>query len=481
MTHDLAAVEVLVVGASPHPGPEAAAVAREIAARLPQGRPGRVVLLSHTPDGPGGGHDGSSRLEEPYPVPAHRAGPLLLDWARRGIAWSETRADLAALRARLAATDGAPALRRQGVVTRVGRCEFLSRGRVAIEVYGPGGGTVVVTPHRIVLAPGAVPAVPDLPGIFDCTFLTSRSLLDLPEVPASLVVLGGGSLGCEIAQGFARLGAGVSLVESAEQLLPGADVDASREVERALREDGVRLVLGARAVKVAPTLDGGAWLGTDGGGDVAGEALVVAAGRRPHPRLYTSLGLDVAGIRTGGGRLVVDDRLRTTNPDVLALGEVTGLPGYAAAPGPMARVAAVNSLGRKTAMRWAAPVPMRVARTDPEAVQIGDPTDALQDGCGTGRADGPGPGAFVRIVVGPPSGRGLLGLGGPSARTVLSATLVGAGAADAAAQIVLAVNAGLPAATLIDTTATDGTWAAAVQVAVAQALAATADGGTAAG
>jgi hypothetical protein len=478
-TSDPSRVEVLVVGAGAQPGPDAAAAAREIAARLPDGHPGRVLLAVH-PDQAAVDGDVTDR---PLPVPPHRVGPILLDWAARGLRWAQTRDDLDVVRSRLADLDGPAALHRLGVEVAYGRVAFLGRGRVALDPSGAAD-TYLLNPNRVVLATGSGPTVPDVPGIAETQLWTPSSLLDLSELPGSIVVLGAGSLGCEVAQGLARLGSTVTLVDARPRALPDADPQTSATVEQALRADGVRLLLGATVEKVAPTLDGGAWVGTDIGGDVAAQALVVAAGRRPRT---AGLDLAAAGIRTDGtGAVLVDDRLRTTCAEVLACGEVTGLAAYGAAPGPMARVVAVNAVSRRPGLRWAPPIAASVTRTDPQVVRIGDlvgpetgpgadldadPKVERGDGAGLGESAGPTPGSSVRVLVGPPSGRGILGLGGPSARNVVAATLVGAGAAEAAGHLVLTVNATLPAAALVDTAAADGTWAAAIQFAVARALA----------
>ncbi len=472
-------MEVLVIGAGPNPGADAAAVTREVAARLPEGRPGRVVLVAHCPD---------DTADEPFPVPAHRVGPTLIDWAARGLTWAQTRTELDALRDGLLDVDGVAALRHAGASVLHGRVTLHGRGRVSIESTATGQ-TSWLAPSRMVLAAGAAPVVPSIPGITQTRYLTTQTLLDLPSLPNSVVILGAGPIGCELAQGLARLGATVTLVESQPRVLPEEDASAAWLVERALLADGVRLIVGARVASVAPTLDGGAWVGIDNGSDVAAEAFVVAGGRRPK---LAGLDLAVAGVEvTAAGAVKVDDRLRTTNPDILASGEITGLPVHGTSSGPMARLVAANTVSRRSALRWAQPAAIRVTRTDPALVQVGpvppelrdspahppqnsrDLFDAvLDDGSTVGACAGPTPLDSVAVVVGSAPGRGVLGLGGPSGRILLGATLVGQGASEAAGQLVIAAAAGLPAAALIDINAPDGTWAAAVQVAVAQALAA---------
>ncbi len=460
--HSLDALEVLVIGAGPHPGAEAATIAREIAARLPEGPPGRVVLIAHSPDGD---HD------EPFPVPAHRVGRLLQGWADRGLSWQQTRDELAGVRDELAAVDGVAALRRAGVLVIPGRAAFIGRNRLELDLPPQLGGPRLVSPTSTVIATGTAPAIPEVPGILGAVFHTCSTVLDLPELPASMVVLGAGGPGCELAQAFAKLGVTVTLVDRAPRVLPDQHPEVGQAVATALAADGVRLLLGSAVVKVAPTLDGGAWVGTDGRGDVAAEALVLTAGRRPRT---AGLDLTSAGITTGAeGAVPVDERLRTPCEHVLAYGGVTGLLARGAAHGPMARLTAVNVVTRRGGgMRWPTPIGARIIATTPTVLQVG-PAELAADaaaGVGVGRVDGPTEGSWVRLVVGPAPSKGLFGLGGAAGRILLSATLVGAGADEAAGQLVLAANAGVPAAALVDAPAPEGSWAAAVQRAAVHAL-----------
>jgi len=165
--HSLDALEVLVVGAGPHPGAEAATIAREIAARLPEGPPGRVVLIAHSPDGD---HD------EPFPVPAHRVGRLLQGWADRGLSWQQTRDELATVRDELAAVDGVAALRRAGVLVIPGRAAFIGRNRLELDLPPQLGGPRLVSPSSTVIATGTAPAIPEVPGILGAVFHTCSTV-----------------------------------------------------------------------------------------------------------------------------------------------------------------------------------------------------------------------------------------------------------------------------------------------------------------
>lgn len=465
----LMAAEVVVVASGPYPGPDAVAVAREISTRLEDDRPGRVVVLAHAPVRWHAELLASDEMS--VPIPAHWAGPLLRGWAARGLDRPAAHAELVSLRAHLDRSFGVGALHGSGALMATGAVALLSRGRIAVEAPGPPAESHVLSPHRIVLATGAGPRVPDVPGILETDWYTASDLFDLPALPASVVIVGAGSHGCEVAQGLVRLGVTVTLVDSAERPLPDLPDRAAEPVIRALAAEGVRMICGAPLAKVAPTLDGGAWVGTDGGGDVAAEALILATGRRPRT---TGMDLPAGGVTVSGrGVIEVDERLRTATSTVLACGEVTGMTVYGAAPGPMARVVAANVVGRRSGMRWTAPVPALVTRTDPEVVALGQcepqPGDAVAE------AEGPHPDSSVRVVVGTTGGRGVFSvlapLGGGTGRSVVGALLRGPGASEAVGQLVLALNAGIPAASLLDVEAPDGTWAAAVQGCIARALA----------
>ena len=186
-----------------------------------------------------------------------------------------------------------------------------------------GPGTVLLDGHRVearqaVVATGSAPTVPDLPGLADAvaagTALTNETLWDLDDLPGRLVVLGGGSIGCELGQAFARLGVRVCLVEAAERLLSREDPDASTAVRTALEADGVEVRTGASATSVTGdelVLDDGSRLGFD--------RLLVAVGRTPRT---AGLGLAAAGVLvialtavTQGGRRRNTTVARTTHPD----------------------------------------------------------------------------------------------------------------------------------------------------------------------
>lgn len=152
--------------------------------------------------------------------------------------------------------DSVEALQAAGVTVLLG--EAVVTGPSTVTVDGVGQHF-----QQAMIATGAAPLVPDVPGLADVEALTSETLWDLEQLPERLLVIGGGPVGCEMAQAFARLGSSVTLIEAARRLLPREDPDAAAIVASALRRDGVDVRLARRAVKVVgDPSGGGALLGT---------------------------------------------------------------------------------------------------------------------------------------------------------------------------------------------------------------------------
>ncbi|HUP19477.1 MAG TPA: FAD-dependent oxidoreductase, partial [Gemmatimonadota bacterium] len=181
-----------------------------------------------------------------------RAAAAARDAARFGVATGPVEVDFAAamermrrLRAGIAEHDSAERFRGLGVDVFLGEGRFTGSDRVEVE-----GATLVF--RRAVLATGSRPAVPPIPGLSDVGFLTNESVFDLAERPARLAVIGGGAIGCELAQAFARMGSRVTLLETGPRLLPRDDPDAAAVVAAALSRDGVDVRTGIRIERVEP-------------------------------------------------------------------------------------------------------------------------------------------------------------------------------------------------------------------------------------
>ncbi|MFD0777093.1 FAD-dependent oxidoreductase, partial [Streptomonospora algeriensis] len=165
------------------------------------------------------------------------------------------------------------AVRGEGVAVLRGRARFDSTRTVLAEGHE-------VAAHRVVIATGSEPLIPPVPGLADLDLLTSDNVFDLARLPASLAVLGGGPIGCELAQAFARLGAKATVVEAQSRLLPAGEPEASRVVEERFRTEGIDVRTGAEAVR-AHTAGPRDRIDLAAGAPVTAERVLVAVGRSP--------------------------------------------------------------------------------------------------------------------------------------------------------------------------------------------------------
>ncbi|HRP96963.1 MAG TPA: FAD-dependent oxidoreductase [Rhodocyclaceae bacterium] len=215
-----------------------------------------------------------------------------------------------------------------------------------VEVALADGGTRRITTRNIVIAAGARPQVPPLPGLDEVGYLTSDTLWDalaeLDAPPARLAVLGGGPIGCELAQAFARLGVQVTQVQRGARLLPREDEEVGALARRALEADGVRVLTGHRALRCERE-DGRQTLVAAHGDDetrIEFDALLVATGREARLGGY---GLETLGIPTRR-TVVTNDFLETLYPNIFAVGDVAGPYQYTHTAAHMAWYATVNAL-----------------------------------------------------------------------------------------------------------------------------------------
>lgn len=254
-----------------------------------------------------------------------------------------------------------------GVTLLRGRAELLGGGRVRV-------GEREITARKIVIATGTRPAVPPIPGLRETGALDSTSVMELERLPASMIVIGGGSIGLELGQAFHRFGVRVVVVEALERLVPNEDADVSAALAEALEAEGLEIHTGARVTAVARS-ERGYTVSIEQGslrGTLEAEQLLVATGRRPNSE---QLGLDTAGVRIDRrGFVEVDDFMRTTNPDIFAAGDVTGGPGYvyvAALQGGIAAQAALAEPGGENAIPIDLAAVPRVTFTDPQVAAVG--------------------------------------------------------------------------------------------------------------
>jgi pyruvate/2-oxoglutarate dehydrogenase complex dihydrolipoamide dehydrogenase (E3) component len=226
-----------------------------------------------------------------------------------------------------------------------------------------------VRAKRFVVAAGSRPAIPPIPGLDGIPYLTNETVFELGERPEHLAVIGGGPIGCELAQAFRRLGARVTLLELAT-ILPKDDPDAVAVVRARLVADGIELVEGARITAVERQGNRIALLLANGGPQpsrIDASHLLLATGRRPN---VEELGLDTAGIAHGPQGITVDRGLRTTNRRVYAIGDVIGGLQFTHMAGHHASLVVRNALFRLPAKLDTSAAPW-VTFTEPELAQVG--------------------------------------------------------------------------------------------------------------
>jgi len=207
----------------------------------------------------------------------------------------------------------------EGLVKARGITVVAGAGRLAVDAGGPAVavGEDLYRGTDVLLATGSYTRT--LPGIqIGGRILSSEEALALTEVPASVIVLGGGVIGVEFASAWRSMGAEVTIVEALDHLVPAEDVSSSKALERAFRKRGIAARLGSRFASVTPT-DVAVTLVLEDGSDLSAEYLLVAVGRGP---ATADLGFEEAGVGIERGFVVVDDRLRTSVAHVWAAGDI---------------------------------------------------------------------------------------------------------------------------------------------------------------
>ena len=313
-----------------------------------------------------------------------------------------------------------------------------------VDITFPDGAQRTLTTRNIVIAAGASPFVPPIPGLREIGCLTSDTVWGLAELPRRLVVLGGGPVGCELAQSFARLGSAVTLVEMAARILVREDPEVSDAVTASLRADGVQVLTGHQAMRAGASGTERFLVVRNGETEVtmAFDQLLCAVGRSPRVSGY---GLQELGIPlTAGGTIATNEYLQTIYPNIFAVGDVAGPFQFTHTAAHQAWYAAVNALfGRLRMFKADYRVIPRATFTDPEVARVGvSETEAMAQGMAfeitryglddldRAIADGTARG-FVKVLTAPGCDR------------ILGVTIVGEHAADLLAEYVLAMKHGL--------------------------------------
>jgi pyruvate/2-oxoglutarate dehydrogenase complex dihydrolipoamide dehydrogenase (E3) component len=315
----------------------------------------------------GDGRNGGSVPSKALIAAAERANTLR-NGARFGVKAVRFGVDFAAVSAHVRdVADGVAAIATRervaalGVRVIDGAACFKDSRTVAV-------GDALIKARRFVIATGSSPVLPAIPGLADTPHVTTETAFDLTECPRHLIVIGASSVGLELAQAFRRLGAEVTVLETATPLASD-DPECAAVVLDALIQEGVTLRTGVAITRVHRSLARiQVEIATPAGAEtVEGTHLLVAAGRRPN---VESLDLDAAGIRYETHGIVVDKRLRTTNKRVYAVGDVTGGPKFIHLANYHAELVVRHALFRQRVAVDHQVIPS-VTYTDPELAQVG--------------------------------------------------------------------------------------------------------------
>jgi pyruvate/2-oxoglutarate dehydrogenase complex dihydrolipoamide dehydrogenase (E3) component len=331
---------------------------------------------------------------------------------------------------------------------------LLDEGAVVIRGEGrlTGPATVMVgdrqlTARRgVVIGTGTSAAVPPIEGLDKVGYWTNREATLSRELPRSMVVLGSGPIGAELAQAYARFGTEVRVIETLDRLLPGEEPEAGAELAKAFAEDGVAVSLSARAV-AAETVDGGILLRLESGDTHTAECLLVAVGRRPK---LAGLDLTAAGVSTTDkGWIQVDDRTLVAAPGIWAGGDITGIGAFTHLSWYHGKIIGRQLKGENTVADHRA-LP-RVTFTDPEIASVGlseaNARQQISDVRVVSADSGNGTRGFIN---GPPGGVIKL-IADIQRRVLVGALVVGPRAGEMIAELTLAIRAEVPLAVLEDT------------------------------
>ncbi|ARV59192.1 mercuric reductase [Nostocales cyanobacterium HT-58-2] len=281
--------------------------------------------------------------------------------------FSEVMARMRRVRAEISPHDSAQRFQKMGVDVFLGSAQFVSNDTVEV-------GDKTLRFKKAVIATGARPVSPSIPGIEEAGYLTNETVFSLIQKPQKLVVIGGGPIGCELAQAFRRLGCEVTLFHRGTHILNKEDADAAKIVQKVLTKEGIRLVLNCQIQSVEKTYDGKTLYFTCNGKQdvVTVDEILVGTGRAPNVK---GLNLEAVGVEYDQRQGVkVNDYLQTTNPKIYAAGDVCMNWKFTHAADAAARIVIRNALfspfglGRQKLSSLVMPW---VTYTDPEIAHVG--------------------------------------------------------------------------------------------------------------
>lgn len=351
------------------------------------------------------------------------------------------------LRAQLSRTDSASRFKAHGVDVFLGEGQFTGPQTIRI-------GNVTLEFAKAAICTGARAVELPIPGLTDAGYLTNETVFELTQQPSRLAVIGAGPIGCELAQAFARFGSQVTVFEQECRILPREDAEAAAVVQRVMTHDGVQVVCDAKIEQVFRRgADRVVRYRREGAiAESTVDAILVGIGRAPN---VEGLNLDSAGVQYDRNGVTVDNRLRTTNPNIFSAGDICSRYKFTHAADAMAQIVIQNALfPHPFGLGWARAHDLIIpwcTYTDPEIAHVGfyeaeakakgypvetftHPLDEVDRAVLDGEAEG-----FARVHVEAGTDR------------ILGATIVAAHAGDLINEFTLAMKAGLGLKTLAST------------------------------
>ena len=253
---------------------------------------------------------------------AAKSAHAIRDAARFGVTTTEPSIEFKSVMGRVASVqqeifqaESPETLQSEGVDVLQSEAKFINPNTVSVDGQE-------ISARRFLICTGASPAIPPIDGLADVDYLTYETIWNLEKLPPSLAIVGGGPIGCELAQAFCRLSSSVTLVEGASRIMLQDEPEASALIAEKLKQEGVNLKVDSLVQRVEKT-DSGVRLHLNGDGQVEAGAVLVCVGRRPN---IDSLGLLEARVEHGRGGIQVNNNLRTSQKNIFAAGDCTG--GY---------------------------------------------------------------------------------------------------------------------------------------------------------
>lgn len=307
-----------------------------------------------------------------------------------------------------------------------------------IEVSKEDGSKEIIEADKIILATGSVPIVPPIFHYDGKKVITSDEALYLEKLPKSMIIVGGGVIGCEFGQFFKTLGTEITIVEMANQILALEDEDVAKQLQRQFKKDKIKMVTG-NGIQSCEMKEDGVAAYLNNGKTLEAEIMLVAVGRKPY---LENLGIEELGIATERGKIVVNDKMETNVEGIYAIGDIVDTPFLAHVASKEGMIAVENALGKDKKISYKA-VP-RCVYTEPEVAGVGiTEKEAKAKGIeykmgqfdfrGLGKAQAIGKfQGFIKVLA-------------DADDKIIGASIVGPHATDLLTQLTLAVHLGLTA------------------------------------